>query len=990
MVPSQYQQAIYDWLRGAKAKEVLVVEAVAGSGKSTTLLGGLKVLLSLPNPTGWPSVFLAFNRKIVSEFEAKTKAAGVEFRISTFNAMGNAFLRADPAYRRAQLDDKKYFWIAQDHFVATYKLSKSLAKTLASKAAKAADLIQNTLFDLHAQGAQAAFERLLLRFEIDPSVEFTEGDKKRVVSVELADMKAILARGMADKSRITFAEQIYLPASGKAGVVTPHAWVMVDEAQDLNAARLELVAKMLREGGRAVFVGDSFQAIYGFTGADTRSMQTIRDRFGATTLPLSICYRCPPDHIELVRAWPQGLGADIHPVPGRTHGALEWMVGTTGLVESVRPGDLVICRKTAPLVQAFLALIKARIPARVEGQGLADHYADMAEEVLKQCQAPEWRAVVPQVELVKCLAEWERQKTERLKARYGARSSLFQEEQKRLADEVSVLSVLWSFHLEGGGLEQVGDFRGTLGRLFSEEEGQAKVVRLSSVHRAKGLEAENVYWLGPNDHRITKADPEAAQQERNLEYVALTRSKRRLVLVGEPNPHDILHDHRRRKAQPPTDPDATAQMRALLQTRPAPPDADFALALTHAQRLVREQGPALDLTRVDWSSVLSGLTPPPTSPGSVAASVAASVGTSPGSFSSAPSSPPGFLPPLDEPDDEEEDGSDDEDDDEDSDGADDEDSDGADEEDSDGADEEDSDGADEAQDDGDGAVLQALGSRAGLIEEDGELGMPLERFYVPEEVSQARAALRGQRFYNPIRKLAASAFKGPDALWWTTQLTYLHVSTQLHSLDVQYVRSAPTPQERQERQRKLDERIARAQHTLDVLAAAKARGFVPRQLPRSNGQNVYVLLNDKQRVLTQAQAHSLAPAPPATLPSPPPAARRIELTVQDLDPFLKHQQAPKPRREPDEFDTPKPKRDDPKRGVPNFNLDVAEDHEHEREPDEDPTWDEAAGIFEAVVQGVIQRRGQPERVRSVAKTIETSSVERIAHILRLLHAQAGL
>ena len=60
-----------------------------------------------------------------------------------------------------------------------------------------------------------------------------------------------------------------------------------------------------------------------------------------------------------------------------------------------------------------------------------------------------------------------------------------------------------------------------------------KVV-LSSVHRAKGLEAENVVILHPEKmpHPMATLEWEI-EQEYNIKYVAITRSMNRLVFVRE-------------------------------------------------------------------------------------------------------------------------------------------------------------------------------------------------------------------------------------------------------------------------------------------------------------------------------------------------------------------------------------------------------------------------------------------------------------------------
>jgi superfamily I DNA/RNA helicase len=75
---------------------------------------------------------------------------------------------------------------------------------------------------------------------------------------------------------------------------------MLDEAQDLNNCQTELAIALAGKTGRILGVGDPFQSVFGFAGADHNSYVNFRDRLKATELPLSICYRCPTSHINLV------------------------------------------------------------------------------------------------------------------------------------------------------------------------------------------------------------------------------------------------------------------------------------------------------------------------------------------------------------------------------------------------------------------------------------------------------------------------------------------------------------------------------------------------------------------------------------------------------------------------------------------------------------------------------------------------------------------
>ena len=60
--PSKYQKAIYDFIKNGKGN--LVVEAAAGSGKTTTLIKSLDFIDESKN-----ILLVAFNRDIVAELK---------------------------------------------------------------------------------------------------------------------------------------------------------------------------------------------------------------------------------------------------------------------------------------------------------------------------------------------------------------------------------------------------------------------------------------------------------------------------------------------------------------------------------------------------------------------------------------------------------------------------------------------------------------------------------------------------------------------------------------------------------------------------------------------------------------------------------------------------------------------------------------------------------------------------------------------------------
>lgn len=57
-------------------------------------------------------------------------------------------------------------------------------------------------------------------------------------------------------------------------------FVLLDEVQDFNACQLWMVKKLMERGCRAVAVGDPFQAVYRFRGADADAFDKLRDMMG--------------------------------------------------------------------------------------------------------------------------------------------------------------------------------------------------------------------------------------------------------------------------------------------------------------------------------------------------------------------------------------------------------------------------------------------------------------------------------------------------------------------------------------------------------------------------------------------------------------------------------------------------------------------------------------------------------------------------------------
>jgi superfamily I DNA/RNA helicase len=287
--------------------------------------------------------------------------------------------------------------------------------------------------------------------------------------------------------------------------------VLVDEAQDLSAAQLALALDARARGGRMLFCGDPHQSIYGWIGADPEAYEHIKTVTQATELPLSICYRCPSSHIALA----QTLVPTIEAHAAAPAGTIT-LLDDSALLDAVRPGDLVICRKTAPLVAWCIRLIAHKIPARVRGREIGQELTGLAR---KLAQLVPWRR------LPEAIAAYEEIEVAQL-----LREDVDVEHIIAVQDRCAALLVCFrSF-----GVRSVDALCDEIDQLFADT---GDVVALSTIHRAKGLEAERVFVLEANTLplRWKRQRPDQHQQELNLLYVALTRAKQDLVLLLAPD-----------------------------------------------------------------------------------------------------------------------------------------------------------------------------------------------------------------------------------------------------------------------------------------------------------------------------------------------------------------------------------------------------------------------------------------------------------------------
>jgi len=494
---SAYQEAVFDWVRNGRGS--CVVEAVAGSGKTTTIVQAAQFIH--PNTR---ALFLAFNKAIAEELKSRLPAH-VEAR--TMNSLGHGIVFKHAGKRALDTD----------------KLDRVIREVVTASEA-GAELV--SLFKWPLRLVVRRIRNLGIRPEELEGDAWEDAKEEVVYECDDLDAEFLLSwrlgkRGFFDVLRdlshrvilatvaakdIDFDDQIYLPIY-HGWTVRPYNFIFVDECQDLSPANRKLLRLVSDRFTRFCFVGDARQAIYAFRGADSSSIQRIKEDFRAESLPLSISYRCPKDVVRMA----QGIAPEIEWFDGNEDGKVT--VGAVPFAPAMFDAeDLVVCRLNAPLVSAAIKLAKAGKRCVVLGRDFGRSLSSLVRSF--KCRDIE--------DVPKAARRWMDRKVEAL-LKMGK-----DEDSVAVVAVVDKYEALMYFHQELRPAS-VPEYCEMIESRFSDSEDGRSVV-LSTIHKAKGREYDRVFIL--DAARIGSFKGRGGDQEANIMYVAVTRARRELGFVN--------------------------------------------------------------------------------------------------------------------------------------------------------------------------------------------------------------------------------------------------------------------------------------------------------------------------------------------------------------------------------------------------------------------------------------------------------------------------
>lgn len=497
-VASAQQQAFLDWVSTGTGSCVL--EAVAGAGKTTTLLEAV-------DRTGGGVAILAYNKKIAEEIKGKLQKRGVDWKTAEAGTVHSFGLRAyRKTFPKVQVEARKV-----ENLIAQAAIPLPATHVLRQFSTIVVKLVsyakQRALGVIGLIDDTSAWFDIVDHFDI----AFDDDDAQERLGEIVAAAIQILKASNAQTGVVDFDDLVYLPVLLKLRFWR-YRWVFVDEAQDTNPARRALVRALLAPGGRCVAVGDRHQAIYGFTGADANSLDLIRSDFNAIELPLTVTYRCPQSVVSFARQWVSHIEAH--------ESAPEGSVRSIDAADLLQQNDLtagtaILCRNTKPLVELAFRLIRSRIGCKVEGRDIGNGLVKLATK---------WKRVTTLHGLEQALEKWSAAQITKALAKKNETKA------QAIEDQVETLKVIIA-DCRAQKTDSIKAVVTAIEGIFGDNVESLLV--LSTVHKSKGREWRTVYWLDRAGTLPSKYARQAWQieQENNLCYVAATRAQETLIEV---------------------------------------------------------------------------------------------------------------------------------------------------------------------------------------------------------------------------------------------------------------------------------------------------------------------------------------------------------------------------------------------------------------------------------------------------------------------------
>ena len=493
---SKEQNDIFDFCK--YGIQNLIVQAVAGAGKTTTLVecanqidNDKKILL------------LAHNRSTRDTLRGRI---GNRENVKVYTLHGLAWRIFNEHFGFSPIinEDKYRNYVNQNIDIITGNEYQALNR--ASKM-----MYKANIFDLINKARHN-----LKQSEKEISKLAKKKYGIRLIADEAKVVSEILKWGSQHTEEVDYQDLLWFPS--EFGYFTKRYLsdiIMLDEAQDASIAQQDVISRCFKRNTRLFAFGDKDQTINSWCGSDTEAFEHLKDsstfRRDAKELPLTTNYRCGTKIIEYAKKYTDN---NIHAREGAQDGEVRFNVSMSELVN----GDMVLCRNTSPLMEVYRRGVSQGQKMYFRGEELGRN--------LKICADCAYGDTI--IEIINSMKK-------RLIATWDFLTNEYDLDPRETSTDsriVSLLDTIKTMENLPKTVETRADLEKFIKDIFSDEGKDG--IQLSTIHRAKGLEADNVFIICPSliPSRLSTMDWEI-EEEKHLQYVMCTRPKNRLNFVTE-------------------------------------------------------------------------------------------------------------------------------------------------------------------------------------------------------------------------------------------------------------------------------------------------------------------------------------------------------------------------------------------------------------------------------------------------------------------------
>lgn len=486
LIPTSEQQSIIEM---AMDGEDIVINAFAGASKSTTLvmISDEKHMLG-----GEVGMYLAFNKAIAVDAEGKFPNS-VDCRTVHSLAYGKTpkdlrdKLKLDRVFPK---DLAKLYGFSAQFLVSVD--GNDLRKFISVNSKMS--MVNQTVTRFCSSADDEILDKHVVLVDWMYKINDNSFDFSELRSEILKLAKLHWESTIDPKSVVPMTHDAYLKLYSMNVKQIPVSYIMIDESQDSSPVIMNIINKQKK--AQKIYVGDRYQAIYGWRGA-VNAMEIAE----GTVMNLTKSFRFGQNIEKLARILLKKAGCEIE-LSG--NGNLE---GKTFLKEKSIQPDAVICRTNAGVIKNIFEYSRL-YPDKTIGAscdtGEIEKFVRAFESLVleKRVEHPLLSAFENTTELME-----------------------YCEDNPEDLEIVSLVKIIDSFGVKA-----------VLASMSRCTNTKKPDILITTAHKSKGLEWDNVTIY--SDFSYDAETREIDREELNILYVAVTRAKKNICIAGI---HDILN-----------------------------------------------------------------------------------------------------------------------------------------------------------------------------------------------------------------------------------------------------------------------------------------------------------------------------------------------------------------------------------------------------------------------------------------------------------------